>query len=192
MYMMQTWTGEQGLQVYSEVHQTLGNIIIHALFLPVITYSILRWIYVLFDRVTARAIIFGILLFYGNFYSLMGFYDTMIWFSLTLPLVIIADSDKDNTRLKAGVFFLLPLLVQEIIGHTLFEGVNSRFTFSHVTKAILYTPMFYSRAAHNFASLFFGSSIGGILVFMAGSFASWSLLTRKLSYKELVLPQKIN
>ncbi len=188
----QVWTGEEGLQVYSEVHQTLGNIIIHALFLPVITYSVLRWVYVLFDKflphkIVSRLVVLAILIFYGNFYSRMGFFDTTLWFSLTLPIVLLADCNQVNSKFQAGIYFLIPLLVQEIIGHTMFEGVNSRLTLSHVTNAVLYSPMFYTRAAYNFMYLF-GFMRGPILMII-GNLISWKLLTRKdgILYRECVL-----
>jgi len=146
----QIWTGEKGFQVYSEVHQTLGNAVIHTLFLPIITFSVLKWVYVLsFHRNLARVIVSLMFLFYANFYAKMGPFPMATWTFLTLPIIILADSPdcRINTNFRCFLCFLIPLLVQEIIGHTFFEGINSRLTLSYVTNAVLYTPMFYTQGA---------------------------------------------
>ena len=186
------WIGEEGLKVYSEVHQHLGNVIIHTLFLPMITYSVLRWVYVLADsRIMSRLIVAGMILSYANFYILIGAVDVFLWFSLTLPLLILADRDPAviNTKTRAFLCFLVPLLIQEIVGHTLFEGANSRLNLSHVTNAVLYTPMFYTRGYYRFAAFVFGSSfhpigwwLGGTAISAVGFYLSFLIVKRMPSF----------
>ncbi len=180
------WVGEEGLKVYSEVHQHMGNVIVHTLFLPIITYSVLRWVYVLAkNRAMSRIVIMGMMMTYSNFYVLMGLVDMFLWFSLTIPLAILADRDFKvvNTKTRAFLCFLAPLLIQEIVGHALFEGVNSRLDVSHIANAVLYSPMFYTRSVYQLASFIFGSSFhpvgwvfGGTAVSSIGFYLSYLLL----------------
>lgn len=152
------WTGEEGFEVYREVHKTLGNEIIHTIFLPVITFSVLRWVHLLFRNVwLSRFIIFLMFLFYSNFYALVSVMDNLVWMALTFPLIVLTEMPgfRLNT-IGASLCFMIPLLIQEIIGHTLFEGANSRPTISHITNAVLYTPMFYTRGIWKGLSLLCG------------------------------------
>lgn len=169
------WTGKEGLDVYSEVHQNLGNEVIHTLFLPVIIFSILRWVHLLVKcDWLARFAIFLMFVFYSNFYSLVGTFDDLVWMSLTVPIIILAELPKFKlNKLGASLCFVIPLIVQEIVGHTLFEGVNSRLTVSHVINAILYTPMFYSQGVWRGMTLlvpyFVPNEVGKILA------GSWTI-----------------
>lgn len=140
------WTGKEGLQVYSEVHKTLGNRIIHTIFLPLIMICVLRFIHISFRYLWfSRFIIFLLFLFYSNFYALVGVMDNLVWMTLITPLIFIVEHPKYQlNRFQTISVSIVSLLIQEVLGHTFFEGVNSRFSPSYILNAILYTPLFYS------------------------------------------------
>lgn len=179
----QLWYGEEGFQVYSQVHQDPVNRLIHVFGSAVIIYSVLLWIYY-FTRKSgikvSRICVVVLWTLYSNFYEYVGNADQFIWVFLMFPIMVLADKSRKLHKSKfwPGVLFLSCLIIQEVIGHTYFERANSRLTLSHVTNAVLYTPFFYSRYIHNFLICLLGYNLGSILVIILGGFGSFLLYER--------------
>lgn len=143
----------EGLDIYEEVHQQEGNIFIHFLFLPGVFYGIFRGIPAMLDLDTN--IPFSIMV--STLYTLMYAYDCAEYAIqvpiMILPYIVLSSVHYHSRRnhVRESLFaFGTCLLIQEVIGHTFIEEVNSRLTVGYVSNAVLYSPMFYSQNVYRF------------------------------------------
>lgn len=179
---LKIWLGKEGFQVYEEVHQNSINRFIHVIGLPLIVYSVLLWIYALTRNAGnkfSRICIIAVFSAYSNFYQRIGRVDQLTWMSLIFPIMVLADKSRRMRRIKlfATLLFISCLVIQEVIGHTLFEGVNLLLAPSYVVNSILYTPFFYSHYIHQVVSFLVGHTVGSILCIFFGVLISvllWS------------------
>jgi len=154
---MDIWHGEQGLEVYEEIHQEYLNQMIHFAFLPGVFYGTFRGIPALLNIKTSPFIV-GLSTFYGIYYalaySIYGGVGTMIY---TAPFAFLAGyhthTRRDHIR-EALVIAGSSLLIQEVVGHTILEEINSRLTISFVFNAITYSPLFYLKYVPIFPILY--------------------------------------
>ena len=55
---------------------------------------------------------------------------------------------KDNHVSQSLAVLSGSLIIQEVVGHSLFETVNSRLTFDYVFNAIMFSPLYYALNVH--------------------------------------------
>ncbi len=156
------WTGWEGLEVYEEIHNDPINRFIHAAFLPFVIYGTMLGLPALFNIKRQHAyygvgtITFAYILFYSTFSFLWAFAAAFMSLPFAMHAVhrLKVYDRVPNVRL-AVISLVGALFIQEVIGHTLFEEVNSRMTFSYVFNAIMYSPMFYSTQTNKYLVDFF-------------------------------------
>ena len=122
------------------------------------------------------------MVFYGNFYQELGLFDVLVWLGLTVPLVLTADRTNvfhSKINVLATAFFMIPLLIQEIVGHTFFEESNSRLTLSYVINSILYTPLFYTRCIQGYLSYVLGHWVSGVAIIGFGCYISYLFVKKR-------------
>lgn len=149
------WTGEEGLEVYEEIHENHWNRALHIAFLAFVYLGVYRGIPAILGITDYRSkwIIGGIMSIYGAFYATFDQIGALWTILCNLPMGIIAYKQLANSpqisrwhHVKISMLFMLSaLLLQEVVGHTLWEEVNSRMTFSYVLNAIMYSPLYCSR-----------------------------------------------
>tara|TARA_R100001163_G_C5063300_1_gene200542 strand:- start:948 stop:1532 length:585 start_codon:yes stop_codon:yes gene_type:complete len=155
--LLTIWTGQFGLEVYEEIHNDERNRILHTAFLPFVFYGVFRGIPTLF-LIPAKyswIIIGAIISLYCGYYATFDQEGAILSAITTLPTAVLAYwhlyecEYKSMSRFQhfirsvgylAGSLFLL-----EVVGHSLFEDVNSRMTFSYVTNAVIYSPLYYAK-----------------------------------------------
>lgn len=126
----------QGLEIYEQVHQNEMNRFIHLAFLPMVFYGLFRAVH--------HSMIPIILASYTGYYIIaVDAYSALTTVFTISPWALLAS--KKIPSLKLGIALMTTsLVIQEVIGHSLFEQINSRMTFEFVGNAILYSPLFYS------------------------------------------------
>lgn len=153
------WTGNEGLQVYEEIHTNLYNRLLHVAFLPYVFYAVFRGLPALITSKYKKycfPIVATLQLGFYFFYYLFDCDDSIYTVFTMLPMTVLAiyqlqgkQSRKQHIIASIG-FFTGALVVQEVIGHSLWEEINSRMTVSYVTNAVLYSPMFYAQHQYYF------------------------------------------
>ena len=148
------WTGNEGLQVYEEIHQNDYNRLVHVLFLPGVFYGVFRAFPVMsyfpFNRVPYYVSIISILMIYTLYYATFDPEGAFYAFLFNLPSATLAYCHiyqyNPKTSIKVGLTTMLfSLIVQELVGHFYFEEIKSRLTVSYVFNAIMYAPLFHAK-----------------------------------------------
>jgi len=130
------WHGLEGLEVYEQVHQNDINRFLHLAFLPAVFYGIFR-------SVPHSVIPFILFSYTGYYAAVIDIKSAVNNLFLIGPWAVLANNQTPS--LKVGLLSLTcSLVIQEVIGHSLFEEINSRLTLSFVLNAIMYSPLFYS------------------------------------------------
>jgi hypothetical protein len=153
------WTGNQGLEIYEEIHVNLYNRLLHIAFLPFVFYAVFRGIPPLLTSEYKAYCYYILTIFQLCFYLFYYLYDCDNSISTVyamLPMTILAiyqlrgNQSRKQHILASTILFIGSLVIQEVIGHSLWEQINSRITASYVTNAVLYSPMFYAQNQHYF------------------------------------------
>ncbi len=164
------WTGLEGLLIYQEIHQNFWNILIHVLFLPFVFFGCYLLIPTLISKnlKVKLYIKMFITLSYTLFYLMINWQCALLICLMGAILMCLTQEyniriigiDKEIiiTSLK---FIAIPLIIQEIFGHLLFEQVTSLMNFSYILNAIMYSPLFFMMKLVGFNTCIFYSYILG-------------------------------
>jgi hypothetical protein len=150
------WTGDLGLVIYEEIHQNYYNRLLHVAFLPFVFYGVfLGFPPLVYPESFKTYSPLLIALFQLAFFSFYYFTNVTLAFETVVQMVPMAllavyrhyqPQFKSSDHIKLAVILLtFSLVLQEIIGHSLFEEENSRLTVSYVLNAVLYSPVFYTQ-----------------------------------------------
>lgn len=146
---MEVWHGPEGLEIYEQIHQNYWNQMIHFAFLPGVFYGTFRGIAALSDVRHPSSVIVGLSGLYGFYYACFcGIVPGMLSILYTSPFALLAYLhilDRRNHVVESLSVLTASLLIQEVVGHTLLEEINSRLTFSYVLNAVMYSPLFYTK-----------------------------------------------
>jgi len=150
---MQIWHGQEGLDVYAEVHQNFYNELTHLVFLPGVFYGAFRGIPSLFPHVKPIQVIVALSMIYCTYYTYTIDLLTGVTTFLTMsPYMILAQEHLEvkerNHFVEALAIAAIALIIQEGLGHTLFEEMNSRLTIDYVFNAIMFSPLYYVMNVH--------------------------------------------
>lgn len=159
--------GTDALVLYSEMHQSTMNQIIHGLGMPFVAYGVFGGFPILMTFLLRHpdyqikyawdairwTIYFGYVLYYMTFDMIGAFFCAILFF---FPLAKAKDMQRSLsvTEYKYAFWHFLSvlvasILVQEGIGHTFFEGANSDLW--QLPNSINISPLFGTRALmHNF------------------------------------------
>lgn len=143
---VQIWYSMEGLDVYEQVHQSELNRIIHLAFLPFLFYGVFRSV--------PHPIVPYILVAWSGYYGwVINPTEGLITYSVVSPWAILALLKKPNYKQGLGLI-ITSLVLQEVIGHSLFEEVNSRISITYILNAVMYSPLFYSVYIQQYFPLF--------------------------------------
>jgi len=153
---MQIWHGQEGLNVYEEIHQNFYNELTHLIFLPGVFYGTFRGVPALLNRYFGVQhnvkVILAIMTLYSSYYACMiDIVSGLTTFLSISPYACIAIEHldlKDNHIKQSLTVASASLVIQEVLGHTLFEEVNSRLTVDYVFNAIMFSPLYYAVNVH--------------------------------------------
>lgn len=146
------YLGIEGYHLYAELHQNYYNKLIHGCFMPGVVYGTLCGLPALLNLRSIDAHKFQLLLYviYALYYmsfDLVGMLLTGLYYSPWLFLSL-RQKYKIHNRwplvYQGLIIVIYALLIQELIGHTLFEKVNSDPT--QVLNSILIAPLFGSNS----------------------------------------------
>ena len=143
---VQIWYSMEGLDVYEQVHQSEINRIIHLAFLPFLFYGVFRSV--------PHPVVPYILVAWSGYYGwAINPIEGLITYSVVSPWAILALLKQPNY--KQGFSLIVgSLVLQEVIGHSLFEQINSRITITYILNAVMYSPLFYSIYIQQYLLLF--------------------------------------
>ena len=151
------WTGNFGLTIYEEIPKVLRNRILHTAFLPFVFYGIFRGIPSLFfiPAKYSWIVICAIMSLYCGYYATFDQEGAILSAITTAPMALLAYWQlyeceyKSMSRFQHFIrslgYLSSSLFLLEVVGHSLFEDVNSRMTLSYVTNAVIYSPLYYAK-----------------------------------------------
>ena len=145
--------GNEGYEIYKNMHHSPTNRMIHGIFMPCVSYAILygipAMIYKNYNQ--ARRLTSLIYLFYLFYYLSFDFTGGVLAGIIYAPCLIwyptsFFDAPKQRSRTIrwCWLLFIFGLLVQELIGHSIYEQRNSDLTV--LSTSILIAPLFGARA----------------------------------------------
>ena len=155
-------TGINGVNYYAEAHLSIWNSWIHTFCMPFTVYGMLYWIVSLFtlNNNIRKYFIWFLYFLYGGHYLRISFYGALFYYLMYYNVVIYSIKNIYNDHLlyihkynynnlyikllliiKGLKISFISLLIQEIIGHTIGNDIQSRP--EGVINAILYA-MYYS------------------------------------------------
>lgn len=149
--MTQFCLGQCGYDLYAEIHQNYVNQLIHGLFMPFVVYGTLLGVPALLGFSGNKALemagyIYTSYLMYYLTFDPLGMFLSALMYTPCLYFVNKESyTPQDRWRIfSRGVGWLLAAVgIQEIIGHTLFEEVNSDLW--QLPNSILIAPIFGAR-----------------------------------------------
>ncbi len=150
--MVKFCLGQCGYDLYAEIHRNYVNQQIHGVFMPMVVYGTLIALPALCNRFSYEAIFMQLCLFsmYLIYYLTFDVMGALMSISVYTPFVYWAmiyphryDRRWYNVSVGMG-YMVVALVIQEIFGHTLFEGANS--DLSQVPNNILIAPIFGARS----------------------------------------------
>lgn len=153
---MQVWHGQEGLDVYEEIHQNYYNELVHVIFLPGVFYGTFRGIPALLHLCTGieyhKTTILSIMMLYSTYYGITLDIQSGLTAFLTIsPYGLLACEHlytKTNHIQQSMLSLISCLTIQEIFGHALFEEVYSRLTVDYIFNAIMFSPLYYALNVH--------------------------------------------
>lgn len=152
---MQIWHGTEGLDVYEEIHQNVYNELTHIIFLPGVFYGVFRGIPALLALIGLnypKTLILTIMMTYSSYYAYtIDCISGLTAFITISPYALLANDhyhSKSDSISQSLIIAFGSLFIQEVIGHSLFEAVNSRLTIDYVFNAIMFSPLYYALNVH--------------------------------------------
>jgi hypothetical protein len=128
---------------------------LHVAFLGFVYLGVYRGVPALLGVTNERSkwVIGAIMAVYWAFYTTFDPLGAIWTVLLNIPMAMIAYNQLTNwpnlgrwQHVSLSLFYIISALVlQEVIGHTIWEEVNSRMTLSYVFNAIMYSPLYQAR-----------------------------------------------
>ena len=160
--------GLEGLKLYSQIHGNNTNQIIHALGMPVVAYAIFGLSNLHLNTASSILIYLFYFFYYASFDIIGSFCSLLLFFpSLCSSMIEYYDFQHyydlkyntfiyDNKKLKMTKYyikmFLLSVVIQEFVGHFIYEKINS--DLFQLPNSITQAPLFATRALlHNLFNL---------------------------------------
>ena len=152
---MEIWHGQEGLDVYEEIHQNIYNELTHVIFLPGVFYGVFRGVPSLLSLISLnypKTVIFSIMSLYSVYYSVsVDIISGLTAFLTISPYAFMAYDHlktKEHHISSSVIIAFGSLFIQEVVGHSLFEETNSRLTVDYVFNAIMFSPLYYALNVH--------------------------------------------
>lgn len=143
--------GEEGYNVYKDMHHSSINISLHGLFMPFVVYGILWGLPVIWSSNGRQAHNYAVVVYlmYAVYYLSFDFWGGLLTAGFYAPAVIWFPNWKDTHQGGSiaricSIAFVMALAIQEFIGHWIFENTTS--DFSIVPTSITIAPLFGVRA----------------------------------------------
>lgn len=148
---MEIWHGQEGVDVYKEIHQNYYNELTHIIFLPGVFYGIFRGVPALLSLVNINypvTTVLSIMCIYSSYYAYtIDIFSGATAFLTISPYAFVAlehYNKMDNHMTQSLTIAGGSLFIQEVLGHSLFESVNSRLTADYIFNAIMFSPLYYA------------------------------------------------
>lgn len=144
--------GNSGYELYHQIHNSLANQIIHAIGMTFVVFGVFKMLGAIFasNKKTANIIQLIVYLVYLAYYLTFDPIGTLICgilYGFVLEKVI-ADtkysyssfSGRFKHFVRGFVILVASLLIQEFVGHSYFEGINSNLW--EIPNSIAIAPLF--------------------------------------------------
>lgn len=153
MDLMQFRWGQEGYLLYKELHQNYYSGLVHAMFMPLVVYSVFVGLPPLLTSRAKSYLPINLLIhfLYTAYYLTfdpMGAFLSALVYGQSLYLAYMTHQyyrDRRWLAVRYGLIGLVVgLVVQETVGHTLLEGANSDLT--QIPNSIAIAPIFASNS----------------------------------------------
>jgi len=148
--------GEEGYNVYKDMHHSSFNTFLHGLFMPFVVYGVLFGLPVLWSRTASQAHNWAVVIYviYTLYYFFFDFWGGLLTAVFYLPAVMTFPDWRNTAQRNfvvklCFVSFVMALAIQEVIGHWMFEQKSS--DVSVVLTSISIAPLFGVRGLFGIA-----------------------------------------
>jgi len=142
--------GQEGYDLYAQIHTTLGNQLVHGVGMIFVVYGVFQMMnsFVRTKQSAADLMLSVYLgyLFYYSWFDPLGAFLSGLVYNLPLKKALYESSSTYSSEFRRrnfqkGLIYLIgSILVQEIIGHTLFEQTNSNLW--ELPNSLIIAPLF--------------------------------------------------